>query len=92
MITRLIRAVALVALIVPFAAQAEDKPNILVIWGDDIGGFNISAYNQGMMAIKRPISTASPGKARCSRTGTPSRAAPPDAPRSSPASRPSVPA
>jgi arylsulfatase len=25
------------------------KPNILVIWGDDIGGFNLSTYNQGMM-------------------------------------------
>jgi len=27
------------------SAIAQDKPNILVIWGDDIGGFNISAYN-----------------------------------------------
>jgi len=26
------------------SAQAADRPNILVIWGDDIGGFNISAY------------------------------------------------
>jgi arylsulfatase len=25
------------------SAIAQDKPNILVIWGDDIGGFNISA-------------------------------------------------
>ena len=25
------------------------KPNILILWGDDIGGFNISAYNLGMM-------------------------------------------
>lgn len=24
-------------------AQKSDKPNILVIWGDDIGQFNISA-------------------------------------------------
>jgi arylsulfatase A-like enzyme len=24
-----------------------DKPNILIIWGDDIGWFNISAYNHG---------------------------------------------
>ncbi len=30
------------------------KPNILVIWGDDIGGFNISAYNMGMMGYKTP--------------------------------------
>ena len=32
----------------------QDKPNILVIWGDDIGGFNISANNQGMMGYKTP--------------------------------------
>ncbi|MDH4165585.1 MAG: arylsulfatase [Gammaproteobacteria bacterium] len=36
-------------------AQAQtSKPNILVIWGDDIGGFNISAYNRGMMGYKTP--------------------------------------
>jgi arylsulfatase A-like enzyme len=33
---------------------AQDKPNILVIWGDDIGGFNISAYNMGMMGYRTP--------------------------------------
>jgi len=36
------------------AAAADGKPNILVIWGDDIGGFNISAYNQGVMGYKTP--------------------------------------
>ena len=30
------------------------KPNILVIWGDDIGGFNINAYNQGVMGYRTP--------------------------------------
>ncbi len=35
-------------------AKAADKPNILVIWGDDIGQFNISAYNMGMMGYKTP--------------------------------------
>ena len=35
-------------------AAAEDKPNILVIWGDDIGPFNVSAYNRGMMGYKTP--------------------------------------
>jgi len=30
------------------------KPNILVIWGDDIGWYNISAYNQGVMGYKTP--------------------------------------
>ena len=34
--------------------MAQDKPNILVIWGDDIGQFNISAYNLGMMGYKTP--------------------------------------
>jgi arylsulfatase A-like enzyme len=36
------------------SAQTTDKPNILVIWGDDIGGFNISAYNQGMTGYRTP--------------------------------------
>src|SRR5438128_7848117 len=30
------------------------KPNILIIWGDDIGYWNVSAYNQGMMGYKTP--------------------------------------
>ncbi|MCP3145013.1 arylsulfatase [Pyxidicoccus xibeiensis] len=30
------------------------KPNILVIWGDDIGLWNVSAYNQGMMGYRTP--------------------------------------
>jgi arylsulfatase A-like enzyme len=36
------------------AVQAADKPNIIVIWGDDIGWSNISAYNHGMMGYKTP--------------------------------------
>jgi arylsulfatase len=36
------------------AKPAGTKPNILVIMGDDIGWFNISAYNQGMMGYKTP--------------------------------------
>jgi arylsulfatase A-like enzyme len=31
-----------------------DKPNILIIWGDDIGWFNISAYNHGVMGYRTP--------------------------------------
>jgi arylsulfatase len=31
-----------------------DKPNILVIWGDDIGQFNVSAYNLGGMGYRTP--------------------------------------
>ena len=32
----------------------QKKPNILVIFGDDIGYWNVSAYNQGMMHYKTP--------------------------------------
>ncbi|MBZ5537932.1 MAG: arylsulfatase [Acidobacteriia bacterium] len=34
--------------------MADKKPNILIIWGDDIGWFNISAYNHGIMGYKTP--------------------------------------
>ncbi len=33
---------------------AQKKPNILVIWGDDIGQSNISAYTMGMMGYQTP--------------------------------------
>jgi len=39
---------------VAMAQQAEKKPNILVIWGDDIGTWNISHNNRGMMGYKTP--------------------------------------
>ena len=35
-------------------AEAADKPNILVIWGDDIGTWNISHNNRGMMGYRTP--------------------------------------
>ncbi len=35
-------------------AEGKTKPNIVVIWGDDIGWSNISAYNMGMMGYKTP--------------------------------------
>jgi arylsulfatase len=35
-------------------ALAQSKPNILIIWGDDIGWFNVSAYNHGMMSYQTP--------------------------------------
>ncbi|MGD8895305.1 MAG: arylsulfatase [Acidobacteriota bacterium] len=37
----------------PLEAQAG-KPNILVVWGDDIGQSNISAYTRGMMGYRTP--------------------------------------
>ncbi len=49
-------AAALAAHMIPLAAMAQepDKPNILVIWGDDVGMWNISAYHRGMMAGETP--------------------------------------
>src|SRR5436305_13627258 len=38
----------------PATAQQPQKPNILIIWGDDIGEFNISAYNMGRMGYRTP--------------------------------------
>jgi arylsulfatase len=38
----------------PSSGGAGKRPNILVIWGDDIGWSNISAYNHGMMGYKTP--------------------------------------
>jgi arylsulfatase len=35
-------------------AQAASKPNILVIWGDDVGQSNISAYTMGVMGYRTP--------------------------------------
>ncbi len=37
----------------PASAQ-QQKPNILVIMGDDIGYWNISAYNRGQMGYRTP--------------------------------------
>ncbi len=34
--------------------MADKKPNILVIWGDDVGITNVSAYSQGMMGYRTP--------------------------------------
>ena len=34
--------------------QMPKKPNILIIWGDDIGWFNVSAYNHGIMGYQTP--------------------------------------
>ena len=32
------------------SATAQDKPNIVVIWGDDIGITNLSIYSRGVMS------------------------------------------
>ena len=35
-------------------AKQSDKPNILVIWGDDIGISNLSCYSHGLMGYQTP--------------------------------------
>jgi hypothetical protein len=35
-------------------AIPKDKPNILVIWGDDIGISNLSCYTHGLMGYRTP--------------------------------------
>ncbi|KPK42117.1 MAG: arylsulfatase [Phycisphaerae bacterium SG8_4] len=35
-------------------ALAQKRPNIVIIWGDDIGQSNISAYTKGMMGYRTP--------------------------------------
>ncbi|MDA7949279.1 MAG: arylsulfatase [Hyphomicrobiaceae bacterium] len=54
-------AIAFVALTIvavsapaPIASAQDKKPNILVIWGDDIGQSNISAYTFGLMGYRTP--------------------------------------
>jgi arylsulfatase len=47
-------AVALACLPVKTFAAEQAKPNILVIWGDDIGQSNISAYTRGLMGYRTP--------------------------------------
>src|ERR1700752_5144149 len=38
----------------PVAAQQQQRPNIVIIWGDDVGQSNVSAYSRGMMGYKTP--------------------------------------
>jgi len=40
--------------LVPETFASTGKPNIVVIWGDDIGMTNISAYSKGVMGYKTP--------------------------------------
>jgi arylsulfatase len=52
--TRWILISVMVAACALTTATAQDKPNILVIWGDDVGRANISAYTMGMMGFQTP--------------------------------------
>lgn len=48
------KLLCLSGLVAATAASAAEKPNILIIWGDDIGPYNISAYNMGRMGYQTP--------------------------------------
>jgi arylsulfatase len=56
LLTGLLRTIAAVtvALAAASGASAQGKPNILVLWGDDIGTWNISHTNRGMMGYQTP--------------------------------------
>lgn len=49
-----LKTLAVTTTLVTGSALAADKPNVLVIWNDDLGYWNTSAYNQGMMGYKTP--------------------------------------
>ena len=50
-----VRLLALLSLVLLLqSAYAQSKPNILVVWGDDIGQSNISAYTMGLMGYRTP--------------------------------------
>ena len=45
---------AILALVTGATQAASKKPNILIIWGDDVGMWNLSAYHRGMMGGTTP--------------------------------------
>ena len=51
---RLAALLVFAVMALPGLAGAQSKPNILVIWGDDIGTWNISHNNRGMMGYRTP--------------------------------------
>jgi hypothetical protein len=53
--------VALLPILAGTALAETAKPNILVIWGDDIGTWNISHNNRGMMGYRTPLHGGSGG-------------------------------
>ena len=66
--TRVVRSFVCATALTLFAipAIAQDRPNILVIWGDDIGYFNVGAYNRGAMGYDTP-NTLKVARCSCSR-------------------------
>ncbi|MGY6216778.1 arylsulfatase [Methylolobus aquaticus] len=57
MVPRFLSAVAMFtagSLLAASSFAATDKPNIVIIWGDDVGQSNISTYTKGMMGYRTP--------------------------------------
>ena len=54
MLRQILQVVALLIGWFSAAAGAMERPNILVIWGDDIGFWNLSTNNMGMMGYQTP--------------------------------------
>jgi arylsulfatase len=56
--TKMLHVLAVIVIGLAFIASpafaAQKKPNIVIIWGDDIGQSNISAYSHGLMGYKTP--------------------------------------
>ena len=53
-ITLLLSVLMVIGMVSSTAHAADAKPNIIVIWGDDIGESNISAYSKGLMGYQTP--------------------------------------
>jgi arylsulfatase len=47
-------AAVVAAVLAPPLAWAADKPNIVFVWGDDIGQSNLSTYTDGLMGYRTP--------------------------------------
>jgi hypothetical protein len=59
-LTKISAVVFVAALFAPtFTQAANKKPNILIIWGDDIGWNNPSCYHRGLMGYERADHEAS---------------------------------
>ena len=52
-VTSVLIALAIMGAVIPASAQSK-KPNIVVIFSDDVGVWNISAYHRGMMGGSTP--------------------------------------
>ncbi|WIO75561.1 arylsulfatase [Porticoccaceae bacterium LTM1] len=50
----IMKFIALSILLISSAYSHAEKPNILVIWGDDVGWSNLSSYNHAVMGYSTP--------------------------------------